>query len=206
MRGSIETQGKFYINQNWNYGWDVALFSDKYFFQDYKIRSESLSGRLHQGVDLDRLPDRSGRPQLLRSARLPHPRACRSSTSTSSSRSCCRCSTTTGRSPSTRTRATGIGGEVNIDFNFTALTRDGGGLPVDRRPAARQGLLALRRLPDLAAPNPALPNFKPPSCFIRGIAGDYERASAQVSWQRKFIDPIGEVWTPFAFARFERKA
>ncbi len=36
---------------------------------------------------------------------------------------------------------------------------------------------------------------------MRGIGGDYTRATTDVSWQRKFIDPIGEVWTPFAFAR-----
>ncbi len=39
-------------------------------------------------------------------------------------------------------------------------------------------------------------------CLLRGIGGQQTRATADVSWQRKFVDPIGEVWTPFAsFAR-----
>ena len=42
FRGSIETTGKFFINQNWKYGWDIAIFSDKYFVQDYNIRANSL--------------------------------------------------------------------------------------------------------------------------------------------------------------------
>ena len=42
FRGSIETTGKFFINQNWKYGWDIAVFSDKYFVQDYNIRANSL--------------------------------------------------------------------------------------------------------------------------------------------------------------------
>ena len=36
---------------------------------------------------------------------------------------------------------------------------------------------------------------------MRGIGGDYTRVTADISWKRKYIDPLGEVWTPFAFAR-----
>jgi len=38
-------------------------------------------------------------------------------------------------------------------------------------------------------------------CLLRGLGGDYTRATVEASWQRKYIDPIGEVFTPFAFAR-----
>jgi LPS-assembly protein len=41
---------------------------------------------------------------------------------------------------------------------------------------------------------------------LRGVAGDYSRASVQVSWQRKYTDPIGEQWTPFVFARLDGEA
>ena len=46
----------------------------------------------------------------------------------------------------------------------------------------------------------------PGKCMLRGIAGDYTRASGQVSWQRGYIDPIGEVWKPFLFARLDGEA
>src|SRR5438309_7854587 len=32
------------------------------------------------------------------------------------------------------------------------------------------------------------------------------RASGQLSWQPRYIDPIGEVWKPFAFARLDGEA
>ena len=37
-----KSAGLFYINERWKWGWDVALLSDKYFLQNYRIRSESL--------------------------------------------------------------------------------------------------------------------------------------------------------------------
>jgi LPS-assembly protein len=34
-----------------------------------------------------------------------------------------------------------------------------------------------------------------------GAEGTYSRISLDAQWRRRFIDPIGQVWTPFAFAR-----
>ena len=48
--------------------------------------------------------------------------------------------------------------------------------------------------------------YYPGACMLRGIAGDYTRASGQLSWQRSYIDTIGEVWKPFAFARLDGEA
>ena len=42
--------------------------------------------------------------------------------------------------------------------------------------------------------------------MLRGIAGDYTRATGQLSWQRSYIDPIGEVWKPFLFGRLDGEA
>ncbi|MFN3887431.1 MAG: PD-(D/E)XK nuclease family protein, partial [Aquabacterium sp.] len=38
-------------------------------------------------------------------------------------------------------------------------------------------------------------------CLLRGVAGDYARTSVDVSWRRRFIDPLGQEWTPFAGVR-----
>ncbi len=38
--------------------------------------------------------------------------------------------------------------------------------------------------------------------LLRGIGGAYDSATVETSWKRKVIDPLGGVWTPFAFARF----
>ncbi len=37
---------------------------------------------------------------------------------------------------------------------------------------------------------------------MRGVGGDYQHATISGAWKRKIIDPVGGVWTPFAFARF----
>jgi LPS-assembly protein len=34
-----------------------------------------------------------------------------------------------------------------------------------------------------------------------GAAGNFSRISTDAEWRRRFIDPIGQVWTPFAFVR-----
>ena len=97
----------------------------------------------------------------------------------------------------------GFGGEVNLDFNLTSLSRTAADYSSTGTRLLDQAFSLYDVCPTSTSPVPGLPNFKPPSCFLRGVAGDYTRASAQVSWQRKFIDPIGEVWTPFAFAQFQ---
>jgi LPS-assembly protein len=199
LRGAVESIGKFYINQHWTYGWDISLFSDKYFFQDYKIRSESLSsdyikesistayltgqgdrsffdlrGYVIKGLseyDFNRQQPRVAVNDYAKTIALPPE------------------------------KSYGIGGEIKIDANLTAIDRTAADYQSTGVRLLDRAFALYDVCPTSLAPNPALPNFKPPNCFIRGIGGDYERASAQVSWQRKFIDPYGEIWTPFAFVR-----
>jgi LPS-assembly protein len=40
-------------------------------------------------------------------------------------------------------------------------------------------------------------------CLLRGAAGNINRASTVISWRRKFIDPLGQVWTPFISAQLD---
>ena len=158
--------------------------------------------RLHQGVDLDGLPHGPGRSQLFQPSKATGSSACRSSTTISNNRWFC----------------------PLLDYNRTfGLAPDADGRRRRRGEARLQSYESQREprppirttgtrlldsafslydvCPTSATPVAGLPNFKPPSCFMRGIAGDYSRASTQVSWERKFIDPIGEVWKPFAFVR-----
>ncbi len=44
---------RFNINERWRWGWDVALLSDKWFLDNYRIRSESISSTYFKRVDLD---------------------------------------------------------------------------------------------------------------------------------------------------------
>jgi LPS-assembly protein len=41
----------------------------------------------------------------------------------------------------------------------------------------------------------------PTDSVLIGAAGTYSRISGDAQWRRRFVDPIGQVWTPFAFVR-----
>ncbi len=202
LRGSLESNGKFFINERWQYGWNIALFSDKYFFQDYKIRSDSLStDYIKESLSTAYLTGQGDRSYFdLRGYVIKglseydfnkqQPRVLPVLDYNK---------TIPLRPEDTR----GIGGEIKIDTNFTAISRTAADYQSTGVRLLDQAFSLYDVCPTSLTPNPTLPNFKPPNCFIRGVGGDYDRASAQVSWQRKFIDPFGEVWTPFAFLRLD---
>lgn len=201
LRGSLESVGKFFINQHWKYGWDIALFSDKFFYQDYRIRSESLSSDFIKesistayltgqgdrswfdlrGYVIKGLSEYDFNPQQPRVALLDYDKTF----------------------PIRPQDSFGVGGEVKLDTNITVLSRTAADYQSTGVRLLDKAFALYDVCPTALSPNPALPNFKPPNCFIRGVGGDYARASGQVSWQRKFIDPLGQVWTPFAFLRVD---
>ncbi|MDB5650679.1 MAG: organic solvent tolerance protein, partial [Hyphomicrobiales bacterium] len=43
FRGSLESNGEFYLNEKWKFGWDIATMTDKWFNTDYKQPNQSLS-------------------------------------------------------------------------------------------------------------------------------------------------------------------
>ena len=71
FRGSVESEGKFAINDKWVWGWDGILLTDKTFLSDYNPRlssyhyTDTLGGRRQFGPLAD-LSRRQGRPQLFR--------------------------------------------------------------------------------------------------------------------------------------------
>ncbi len=202
LRGSIETAGKFFINEHWKYGWDISLFSDKYFFQDYRIRSESLTNDyVRESISTAYLTGQGDRSYFdLRGYRIQGLSEYDFNKQQPLVLPVLDYNRTIGLRPED---TAGVGGEIKIDTNFTALSRTAADYQSTGVRLLDRAFSLYDVCPTSLAPNPSLPNFKPPNCFIRGIGGSYDRASAQVSWQRKFIDPFGEVWTPFAFVRLD---
>ena len=88
-----------------------------------------------------------------------------------------------------------LGGEVEIDVNFTSLSREASQF---RAAAPRRTRRNLRRL--LTRPA-RTGTFNRDQCLLPGVAGNYSRLTTQVSWKRRYIDDLGQSWTPFAFAR-----
>ena len=85
-----------------------------------------------------------------------------------------------------------LGGELGYKVNFTSLTRQSADFE-----AITQNALTNNTCMQTA--DPAVKTSA--SCVLRGVPGTYSRFSAQTSWRRSITDPIGEVFTPFAYLR-----
>ncbi len=184
FRGSLETTGLFYINQNWRWGWDIALLSDKWFLSNYKIRSESLSAYyIKESISTVYLQGQGDRSffdmrgyyfQTLSSNEWQKQQPVVAPVIDYNKRF----------TPPT------IGGEFALDVNVTSLSRE----------AAQYDPLSVANTTYFGVAQTCIV-FDPASCLVRGISGSTSRASVTASWRREFIDPIGQVWTPFAYVR-----
>jgi len=178
LRGYLETTGSFQINSIWNWGWDLAYLSDKWFLQNYRInsssvtslgtfRQESTSTAYLRGISDHSFFDARGyyfqslltednqrlQPLVLPVVDYDH-----------------------------RYHLTGpIAGELSLTSNLTNISR------LDADFATLTGTCA--------AP------YTTTNCYLRGIGGDYSRYTAEAAWRRSFIDPIGQSWTPFVSVR-----
>jgi LPS-assembly protein len=43
LRGSFESKGQFYIADQWKFGWEFTLLSDKWYLNDYHVPSQTIS-------------------------------------------------------------------------------------------------------------------------------------------------------------------
>jgi LPS-assembly protein len=217
-RGSAESVGQFYINDKWKYGWDVTAVSDPFYLNDYKIRNDDLSRYYFQDIvssiylrgQADRgyfdlsgyhfegtTPSTDQRTEPPAVPVLDYNRTFAIAPEASG----------------------GIGGEIKFDFNAMNISRE----EALYQAVGAQALDSAYNLYNVCidpgsgktvggvttggTTSPITPgsagSYAPGNCLLRGMAGDYARATEQVSWQRKFVDPIGEEWTPFVFARLD---
>ena len=201
LRGSVETQGNFLLNPYWRFGWNATWLSDKFFANDYRLQGIDFSSYYFQDVvssiylrgqadhgffDLSvyhfegTTPNDDNRMLPMAVPVFDYNRLF--------------------NVPADHTN--GIGGEATIDVNVANI---------DQSNAAFQstGLQTfdnayhLYNVCETVIGGKYVNTYFPGACMLRSIAGDYTRASGQVSWQRSYIDPIGEVWKPFLFARLD---
>lgn len=189
FRGTIDTAGEFWINKNWRFGWDVGFASDKWFTQDYKQPSMGLSANYFRErtsqVYLNGQSERAyfdlrgyyfqGLANSDRQELQPLVAPVLDYNKTFDLRP---------------ERFFGIGGQVELDFNLTSISRQAAAYESIKG----QLLDPTYQLYDVCAV------YDRQNCLLRGMAGEYTRATLNASWKRQFIDPIGNVWTPFTFA------
>ena len=174
QRGAVSSTAKFAINDNWSWGWDATLVSDRRFLKDYHIspfstdRSISTVFLTGQGLKTyfdarlyrfsvfndDLGYDKYGNPLLFGAGTelqdkqpVVHPVIDYDFV---------------GEHPV-------AGGEISAHLNLTSLTRDKTDIDTYGR--------------------------------VLGIAGTFSRVSAMVGWRRQVIDDLGQVWTPFTSLR-----
>ena len=196
LRGDVDTKGEFALNDYWKFGWSINANSDKYYLFDYSIPSDTLSSNyFSESISTLYLTGQGDRSffdlrgyyiQGLSShdiqAQQPivHP--------------VLDYNKTVDIDP---LKSHGIGGQLEFDFNLTSQSAASASYE-EVGPRTLDNAYGLYDVCNVYLPGRVIGN----SCLLRSIGGDYTRATGQVSYQRKFIDPIGEVWTPFAFARF----
>jgi LPS-assembly protein len=190
FRGAVQSSGQFNLSPQWVWGWDAVALTDDQFFQDYKIATLQASNPflsvLSEGTSQLYLSGRGDRSYF--DARVIH---------------------YDGYSLADQQSALPnilpvidydyvlgspvLGGELGYKINFTGLTRQSASFDPISQNAVTNGL---------CTPLTADPTVKTSAnCLLRGIPGEYARFTAEVDWRRQYIDPVGQVWTPFASLR-----
>jgi LPS-assembly protein len=215
FRGSLDTTGKFLINKNWTFGWDVNLSSDKYYLGNYRVRTETAQvNYFKESISSVYLRGKTDKAYFEANSmyfqglsyydwqkQIPvvHPVI----------------------DYNRRFTPDVIGGELTLDFNAVSLSRQRPDFvplaPANQRFASQAagptgpgsrwfGVNSLFNY-DLDGTVYGLyqgcTTYARGNCLLRGIAGTSNRASTSLSWRRTFIDPLGQVWTPFVSAQLD---
>ena len=200
FRGSLETSGKVFLNPRWTFSWDVAGSTDRYFFKNYRIRSESLTTTSYlqeststvalNGQSADAWFDMRGyyfqpltytdwqkqqpvvAPVVDYNKRIHKPSM--------------------------------IGGELSFTVNLTSLTREAASYKA-LTPGNQSYLITSSGNTVTGQPAYSLFDgcvvYQKDKYLVTGLAGSISRATAEVDWRRNIVDPIGQVWTPYASIR-----
>jgi LPS-assembly protein len=87
-----------------------------------------------------------------------------------------------------------VGGELSYKVNLTSLTRQDASFDAISKLADSSGICANPTTADAA-------QLTKSNCLLRGMPGDYTRASAEIDWRRTFTTDNGMQITPFAQIR-----
>jgi LPS-assembly protein len=190
FRGAIQTSGQFSLSEKWVWGWTGLLVTDTQFLFDYQLgQFTSAFDPFHTGVAAEGVSqlyltgagDRSyfdirsiyyyGFSGLDVQAQIPVIHPVLDY------------SNVLGQSV--------LGGELSYKVNLTSLTRQQAEFDAINSNASTNNLCT--------ESSPSTINRS--NCLLRGIAGTYTRASAEVDWRRTFVTDNGQMITPFAGIR-----
>lgn len=190
FRGAITSKGNFRINEYWTWGWDANILSDRWVLSDYDMWGANWT-EATTTAHLTGIGDRNyfelrgyyfyGLSSDDVQEQLPivgvwdynyvHDKPI-------------------------------MGGEWAFNVNLTNTWRD----ETDYEPLSIENVrvngtdIAAEDVWKYGGSNLSCKNLTD-DCSVRGMGGTYTRLSVDTSWRREFIDPAGQVWTPFAYVR-----
>jgi LPS-assembly protein len=191
FRGTVESSGQFALTDKWVWGWDAIAPTDATFYQDYGLTSyqrkfDLLRTGATEGISQVYLAGRGDRSyfdaramyfygfseaDVQKQIPIVHPVV--------------DYSYVFGRPV--------FGGELGYRVNLTSLSRD---------TASFDPITSFALVTGGCGPASADPAIKiPDNCLLRGVPGTYSRLSADAKWKRTFIDPYGQMFTPFMIVR-----
>jgi LPS-assembly protein len=206
FRGSVQSQGKFYINENWKYGWDVSAATDKWFFHDYKVRAPNITwydfSTFREAVSTAYLTGKGERSWFdLRGYYFESLNAADFQKQIPIA------------APvldyDRRFNGPGfLGGEFTLNANMANIYRQAGDFVDNKFRGDPLSPEYLNTFLFHAGDGTGYGNvydacaiYSKATCLVRGIPGDYARASVDGTWRRRIVDDLGEVWTPFAYVK-----
>jgi LPS-assembly protein len=200
-RGSISTKGNFFLNDTWQFGWNGTWMSDKFFLNDYRLQGIDFSNYYFQDV-VSTVYLRGQANQSFFDLSGYH---FEGTTANDENRTLPIAAPVLDYNrvfnvPADRTY--GLGGELTVDANVANINRTNAAFQSTGLQTF-DNAYHLYNVCETAVGDVFVNTYFPGKCLLRGIAGDYVRASGQLSWQRSYIDSIGEVWKPFMFARLD---
>ena len=205
LRGSIESSGNFFLNDMWQFGWNGTWMSDKFFLNDYRLQGINFDYFYFQDVVSD-IYLRGQSAQSFFDLSAYHFEGTTMNDDNRTLPVAVAPVLDYNRVinvPADRTH--GIGGELTIDTNVANINQTNAAFQSTGQQTF-DNAYHLYNVCETQVGNTVVNTYFPGKCMLRGIAGDYTRASGQVSWQRGYIDPIGQVWKPFLFARLDGEA
>jgi LPS-assembly protein len=191
FRGHIQSEGQFRLNDKWVWGWNGTAITDKAYFQDYGMYKST------QGANL-----LASTPDYVLSQAYLQGRGDRSFFDMRAMYFYGFASTDDQKQIPVvhpvinydyTVKPSVFGGELSFRGNLTSLSRESADFDPINALAAVGGLCTITS----ADPAARTPN----NCLLRGVPGIYTRLSGEATWRRTFIDPYGQVFTPFATMR-----
>lgn len=194
-RGVVQSAGEFKITDQWRWGWDGTLASDRTFINDYKLAGYTDPTGLitltpTEAISQAYLTGQGDRSFFdLRALYF------------------------LGLAVTDNQDQIPVVGTFNYNYIFgNALWGGEAGLKVNANSVSRNeanfiGTSAATSYSVGGVGIPvgtcALTNPNPTQCLLRGAPGDYQRLSAELYWKKSITDQAGQIWTPFATARVD---